>query len=67
MGMNMAAVPDGAPPVRQAFSLVWNSSSGLTLPSFMALKSTASVVSLLMLAGGTSSSAACWNRIDPVS
>ena len=39
IGMNIADVPDGAPPVRQAFSLVWNSSSSLTLPSFRARNS----------------------------
>ncbi len=33
MGMNIADVPEGAPPVRQAYSLVLNSVSSLTVPS----------------------------------
>ena len=47
----IAEVPEGAPPLRQAYSLMKNSSSSLIWPAFSALKVTASSMSLLMLAG----------------
>jgi len=50
-GTIMADVPEGAPPLRQAYSLMKNSSSRLISPALIALKATASVMSLLMLAG----------------
>ncbi len=59
--------PDGAPPRRQAFSLMTNSSSGLTLPSAIWSNTMSAVISLAMLAGGTSWSAFFSNRIAPLS
>ena len=53
-GTIIADVPDGAPPLRQALTLIVNSSVVLMRPDLMARKSTASVISLLMLAGGAS-------------
>ena len=50
-GTIIAEVPEGAPPLRQAYSLMKNSSSSLIWPAFSALKVTASSMSLLMLAG----------------
>ena len=50
-GTIIAEVPEGAPPLRQAFSLMKNSSPSLISPAFSALKATASSMSLLMLAG----------------
>mgnify|MGYP006953691873 CR=1 FL=1 len=58
-GTIMAVVPEGAPPLRHALTLMTNSSVPLILPSFNALNTTASVISLLMLAGGLRSSARC--------
>ena len=66
-GTNIAEVPDGAPPLRQAFSLIRYSSVSLTSPALSALNTTASSISLLMLAGGMSSSASRWNMMAPVS
>ena len=54
---NMADVPEGPPPVRQACSETLNVVSILSVPDFNASNATASVMSLLMLAGGTSLSA----------
>ena len=53
----IADVRDGAPPLRQALTLTVNSSSGLSWPDFRLRKMTASVISLLMLAGGIAVSA----------
>ena len=55
-GTNIADVPEGAPPLRQAYSLMKNWSSSFTSPAFSALNTTASSMSLLMLAGCMSSS-----------
>ena len=64
---NMVEPPELAPPLRQAFSETWNSVSRLSLPVLMASKTTATVISLAMLAGGMRSSAAFWNRMVSVS
>ena len=56
-GANMAELPDGAPPSRQACSLTLNWSSSLIWPAFSSRNTTASVMSLLMLAGDISVSA----------
>ena len=56
-GTNIADAPDGAPPVRQACTLIMTSESSFTSPAFNALNSKISSMSLLMLAGETSSSA----------
>src|SRR5262249_44877832 len=66
-GTSMGEVPDGAPPLRHAFSLIKYSSLSLTSAALSALKSTVSVMSLLMLAGYMSSSALRWYMIAPVS
>ncbi|MCK9911338.1 hypothetical protein MXD81_19460, partial [Microbacteriaceae bacterium K1510] len=50
-------VREGAPPVRQACSLIVNSSVSLRRPSFKARKTTAAVINLETDAGGNSSSA----------
>ena len=47
----MVEPPDGAPPLRQAFSLTMNSSSGLSLPSLISSNTTSAVISLARLAG----------------
>src|SRR5262249_36096645 len=44
---------DGAPPFRQAFSLMMYSSSGLTWPCLISLNRNSSVISLARLAGAT--------------
>ena len=67
IGIIIAEVPDGPPPRRHAPSLTTNSSVTLMLPSLRARNSTASVISLLMLAGYIDSSAATWNRTAPES
>ncbi len=56
-GTNIAALPEGAPPRRQANSLMKNWSSSLMSPALSALNATASVISLAMLAGYMGSSA----------
>src|SRR5688572_23418473 len=67
MGTNMADVRDGAPPVRQACSLIVNSSVSLIRPSFKARNVTAAVISFEIDAGGSSSSALDWYMMAPVS
>ena len=57
IGTNMAEVREGAPPVRQACSLIVNSSVSLMRLSLRARNTTAAVISLETLAGGSSSSA----------
>src|ERR1700677_1126887 len=47
---------DGAPPLRQAFSLMVNSSVSFRRPCLISLKTNSSVISLARLAGATSSS-----------
>ena len=66
-GANIVEPPDGAPPLRQAFSLIVISSSSLSLPSAIAWNTTSAVISLDMLAGGLSSSAFFSNSTVPVS
>src|SRR5665213_2835329 len=48
---NIVEVCEGAPPLRQAFSLTLYSSVRLTLPSFMRWKTYSAVISLARLAG----------------
>ena len=66
-GTNIADVRDGAPPVLQAYSLIMTSVSGVISPARKALNIMMSSISLLMLAGGTSSSALRWKRMPPES
>ena len=66
MAANMVEVPEGAPPLRQAFSLIRNSSVSLSLPSLMALKTTSAVISFIMLEGARSSSAFFSNSTLPL-
>ena len=63
----MVDVPDGAPPVRQAFSLTTNVSSSVMRPDLMALKTTSTVISLASEAGGIGLSASLENSTVPVS
>ena len=62
----MVEPPDGAPPLRQAFSLTRYSSVSLTVPSLMALNTTSTVISFIMLDGARSSSAFFSNRTLPL-
>ena len=64
---NIVDVPDGAPPLRQAFSLTTNVSSSLRRPDLMALKTTSMVISLAIEAGGIGLSASFENSTVPVS
>jgi len=64
---NIAEPPDGAPPLRQAFSLTVISSSNLSLPSRMVCNTSSTVISLDMLAGGLSLSALFSNSTVPES
>ena len=64
---NIAEPPDGAPPLRQAFSLMVISSSYLSLPSAIACRTTSVVISLDMLAGGLALSALRSNSTVPLS
>ena len=59
-GTNMADVREGAPPVRQACSLMRKSASSFSSPERSAMNIMMSSISLLMLAGGTFSSALRW-------
>ena len=63
---NIVEPPDGAPPLRQAFSLIRYSSVSLTLPFLMALKTTSAVISFIMLEGARSSSAFFSNSTLPL-
>src|SRR5262245_1416187 len=65
MAANIVEPPEGAPPLRQAFSLIRYSSVSLTLPSLIALKTTSAVISFIMLEGARSSSAFFSNRMLP--
>src|SRR4029450_9045094 len=56
------APPGGAPPVRQACSLTLNAVSSVIRPAFNSRNTMASVISLLMLAGGASVSASFSKR-----
>ena len=59
--------PEGAPPVRQAFSLTTNVSSSVRRPDLIASNTTSIVISLAREAGGIGLSASLENRIVPVS
>src|SRR5437899_2655936 len=63
---NMVEPPAGAPPLRQAFSLIRYSSVSLILPSLMALKTTSTVISFIMLDGARNSSAFFSNNTLPL-
>src|SRR6476661_7827417 len=57
MAANIVDPPEGAPPLRQAFSLTRYSSVSLTSPCLMAWKTTSAVISFIMLDGAVNSSA----------
>ena len=63
---NIVEPPAGAPPLRQAFSLMRYSSVSLTLPFLMALNTTSAVISFIMLDGARSSSAFFSNSTLPL-
>ena len=63
---NIVEPPDGAPPLRQAFSLMRYSSVSLILPFLMALNTTSAVISFIMLEGARSSSAFFSNSTLPL-
>ena len=62
---NMVEPPDLAPPSRQACSEMKNSSVGWSFFCCRRSKTTASVMSLAMLAGSIGSSASLWNSSVP--
>ena len=62
----MVEPPAGAPPLRQAFSLIRYSSVSFILPSLMALKTTSTVISFIMLDGARNSSALFSNSTLPL-
>src|SRR6266513_739985 len=66
MAANMVEPPEGAPPLRQAFSLTRYSSVSLTSPCLMAWKTTSAVISFIMLDGALSSSAFFSNSTLPL-
>src|SRR5580704_9421980 len=66
MAANIVEVPEGAPPLRQAFSLTRYSSVSLTVPSLMAWNTTSAVISFIMLEGARSSSAFFSNNTLPL-
>ena len=57
----------GAPPVRQACSLITNSSVSETLPFLIASNTISSVISFAMLAGSTGASESLSSSTVPVS
>ncbi len=63
---NIVEVPDGAPPLRQAFSLIRYSSVSLMSPFLMASNTTSAVISFIMLEGARSSSAFFSNSTLPL-
>ena len=63
---NIVEPPDGAPPRRQAFSLIRYSSLSLIVPSLTALNTTSAVISFIMLDGARSSSAFFSNSTLPL-
>ena len=63
---NMVEPPDGAPPLRQAFSLTRYSSVSLISPCLMAWNTTSAVISFSMLDGARSSSAFFSNSTLPL-
>ena len=64
---NMLEPPDGAPPRRHAFSEITMVSSGLRLPSAIALKASSAVITFTIEAGDIRSSAFFSNRTLPES
>src|SRR5215217_8158924 len=66
MAANMVGPPEGAPPLRQAFSLMRYSSVSLTSPFLRALNTTSAVISFIMLEGARSSSAFFSNSTLPL-
>src|ERR1700681_4589073 len=66
MAANMVEPPEGAPPLRQAFSLTRYSSVSLTSPCLMAWNTTSAVISFIMLEGARSSSAFFSNSTLPL-
>src|SRR6266852_6971619 len=66
MAANMVDPPEGAPPLRQAFSLIRYSSVSLTSPCLMAWKTTSAVISFIMLDGARNSSAFFSNSTLPL-
>ena len=64
---NIAEPPEGAPPLRQAFSEMVISSSHFSLPCAMVWRTSSVVISLDMLAGGLSLSALFSNSTVPLS
>src|SRR6266850_4109606 len=66
MAANMVDPPEGAPPLRQAFSLTRYSSVSLTSPCLMAWKTTSAVISFIMLDGALNSSAFFSNSTLPL-
>ncbi len=62
----MVEPPAGAPPLRQAFSLIRYSSVSLTSPFLMALNTTSAVISFIMLDGARNSSAFFSNSTLPL-
>src|SRR6185437_3446322 len=63
---NMVEPPEGAPPLRQAFSLTRYSSVSLMSPCLRALKTTSAVISFIMLDGARNSSAFFSNSTLPL-
>src|SRR6266567_7507483 len=66
MAANIVEPPEGAPPLRQAFSLMRYSSVSLTLPFLIAWKTVSAVISFIMLDGARSSSAFFSNSTLPL-
>jgi hypothetical protein len=63
---NMVEPPEGAPPLRHAFSLTWYSSVSLISPCLTARNTTSAVISFIMLDGARSSSAFFSNSTLPL-
>jgi hypothetical protein len=63
---NIVDVPEGAPPLRQAFSLMRYSSVGLMSPCLMAWNTTSAVINFIMLEGARNSSAFFSNSTLPL-
>ena len=63
---NIVEPPEGAPPRRQAFSLMRYSSVSLTSPFLTALNTTSAVISFIMLDGARNSSAFFSNSTLPL-
>jgi hypothetical protein len=66
MAANIVEPPEGAPPLRQAFSLMRYSSVSLMSPCVMAWNTTSAVISFIMLEGARNSSAFFSNSTLPL-